>query len=116
MERLLNAMTILSIVLMLVILYSVRRSHIRVEYSVSWLAAAFILLVLSRSPEAFTWIAAQLGLTYPPLALMMLVFCVFLVVIYRFSVVISDLKDANIAMAQRLAIVEFHLQNRNEEQ
>ena len=47
---------------------------------------------------------------------MMLVFCVFLVVIYRFSVVISDLKDGNIAMAQRLAIVEFQLQNRNEEQ
>jgi hypothetical protein len=40
---------------------------------------------------------------------------VFLVVIYRFSVVISDLKDSNIAMAQRLAIVEFHLHNRNEE-
>ena len=29
---------------------------------------------------------------------------------------ISDLKDANIAMAQRLAIVEFQLQNRNEKQ
>jgi len=116
MERLLNAMTILSIVLMLVILYSVRRSHIRVEYSVSWLAAAFLLLVLSRSPGALNWIAAQLGLTYPPVALMMLVFCVFVVVIYRFSVVISDLKDANIAMTQRLAIVEFQLQNRNEEQ
>jgi hypothetical protein len=72
-------------------------------------------LVLSRAPGALNWIAAQLGLTYPPLALMMLVFCVFLVVIYRFSVVISDLKDSNIAMAQRLAIVEFHLQNRNEE-
>jgi hypothetical protein len=116
MERLLNAMTILRIVLMLVILYSVRRSHIRVEYSVSWLAAAFLLLVLSRSPGAFNWIAEQLGLTYPPVALMMLVFCVFLVVIYRFSVVISDLKDANIAMTQRLAILEFQLQNRNEEQ
>jgi hypothetical protein len=116
MERLLDAMTILSIVLMLMILYSVRRSHIRVEYSVSWLAAAVILLVLSRSPGALNWIAVQLGLTYPPLALMILVFCVFLVVIYRFSVVISDLKDGNIAMAQRLAIVEFQLQNRNEEQ
>jgi hypothetical protein len=116
MARLLDAMTILSIVLMFVILYSVRRSHIRVEYSVSWLAAAFILLVLSRSPSAFNWIAAQLGLADPPLALMMLVFCVFLVVIYRFSVVISDLKDANIAMAQRLAIVEFQLHNRNEDQ
>ncbi len=116
MERLLDAMTILSLVLMVVILFSVRRSHIRVEYSVSWLAAAFILLALSRSPWILNWIAEQLGLTYPPLALMILVFCVFVVVIYRFSVVISDLKDANIAMAQRLAIVEFQLQNRNEDQ
>ena len=116
MERLLNAMTVLSVVMLVLVLFSLRRSHIRVEYSVSWLAAAFLLLVLSRSPGAFDWIAAQLGLTYPPLALMMLVFCVFMVVIYRFSVVISDLKDANIAMAQRLAIVEFQLQNRNEEQ
>ena len=109
-------MTVLSLVLIVVILYSVRRSHIRVEYSVSWLAAAIILLVLSRSPGAFNWIAEELGLTYPPLALMILVFCVFLVVIYRFSVVISDLKDANIAITQRLAIVEFHLKNRNEKQ
>ncbi len=40
MERLLNVTTILSILLMAMVLFSVRRSHIRVEYSVSWLAAA----------------------------------------------------------------------------
>jgi hypothetical protein len=114
MERLLNAMTILSIVLMVVVLFSVRRSHIRVEYSVSWLGATVILLVLSRSPGVLNWIAAQLGLSDAPLALIILVFCVFLVVIYRLSVVISDLKDANIAMAQRLAILEFQMQSLHE--
>jgi hypothetical protein len=112
MERLLNVMTILSLVLMASVLFSVRRSHIRVEYSVSWLGASVVLLILSRSRGALGWIAAQLGLNDPPLALIILVICVFLVVIYRLSVVISDLKDANIAMAQRLAIVEFQLQNR----
>jgi hypothetical protein len=115
MERLLNAMTILSIVLMVVVLFSVRRSHIRVEYSVSWLGSAVILLVLSRSPATLNWIAVQLGLSDPPLALIILVFCIFLVVIYRLSVVISDLKDANIAMAQRLAILEFQIQSMHEE-
>ena len=114
MERLLTAMTVLSIVLMIVILFSVRRSHIRPEYSVSWLGASIILLVLSRSHSLLNWIADKLGLTYPPLALILLVFCVFLVVSYRFSVIISDLKDANIAMAQRLAILEFQLQSLNE--
>lgn len=116
MERLLNAMTVLSVVMLAVVLFSVRRSHIRVEYSVSWLAAAAILLILSRSSFVLQWIARQLGLADPPLALVILVVCVFVMVIYRLSVRISDLKDANIAMAQRLAIVEFQLQNRNEQQ
>ncbi len=115
MDRLLNAVTLLSLVLMALVLFSVRRSHIRVEYSVSWLAASVILLFLSRARSMLTWISGQLGLTYPPLALFLLVSCVFVVVIYRLSVVISDLKDANIAMAQRLAIVEFQLQSRHEE-
>jgi hypothetical protein len=115
MDRLLNAMTILSILLMVVVLFSVRRSHIRVEYSVSWLGAAAILLLLSRSHATLNWIAAQLGLKDPPLALIILVFCVFLVVIYRLSVIISDLKDANIAMAQRVAILEFQVQGLHEE-
>jgi hypothetical protein len=114
MDRLLNVMTILSIALMAAVLFSVRRSHIRVEYSVSWLGAGLILLLLSRSPAALYWIAEKLGLADPPLALLILVFCVFLVVIYRLSVVISDLKDANIAMAQRLAILEFEIQSLNE--
>jgi hypothetical protein len=109
-----NIMTILSVALFLAVLFSVRRSHIRVEYSVSWLGASAILLLLSRSHWLLNWIAGYLGLSYPPLALMMLVFCVFLVVFYRFSIVISDLKDANIALAQRLAILEFHLQNSHE--
>lgn len=116
MDRLLTVMMILSFVLMAVVLFSVRRSHIRVEYSVSWLGAALILLLLSQSPAPLYWIASELGLTDPPLALLILVFCIFIVVIYRLSVVISDLKDANIAMAQRLAILEFQLQNLNEKQ
>jgi hypothetical protein len=112
MQRLLNVTTVLSLLLMALVLFSVRRSHIRVEYSVSWLAAAVILFTLSRSSSALTWIANQLGLADPPLALLLLIFCVFVIVIYRLSVVISDLKDANIAMAQRIAIVEFQLQSR----
>ena len=111
MDRLLNVLTILSLILMVLVLFSVRRSHIRVEYSVSWLGAATVLLILSRSHVALDWIAKYLGLTDPPLALLMLVFFVFLVVFYRFSVIISELKDANIAMAQRLAILEYRHEN-----
>lgn len=116
MDRLLNVMTVLSVGLILLVLFSVRRAHIRVEYSVSWLGAALVLLVLSRARAMLSWIAGYLGLEYAPLALIILVFCVFLVVFYRFSVIISNLKDANIAMAQRLAILESRFEQGNEKQ
>ena len=116
MDRLLNVMTVLSIGLIALVLFSLRRAHIRVEYSVTWLGAAVVLLILSRSHALLSWIAAYLGLTYAPLALIIIVLCVFLVVFYRFSIIISNLKDANIAMAQRVAILEYHLQQSNEKQ
>lgn len=114
MDRLLTATTILSLALMLLVLFSVRRSHIRVEYSVSWIAASVALFVFSLSHSALNWMAGFLGLAYPPIVLVLLILGVFLVVFYRFSVIISQLKDANIAMAQRLAILEFQLQSRHE--
>ena len=109
MDRLLDVMALFSIALMAMVLFSVRRSHIRVEYSVSWLTAAATLLVLSRSSSLLEWLSHQMGITEPPLALMLIASWVFLVVFYRFSVRISDLKDANTDLAQRLAILEYRL-------
>ena len=111
MDRVLNLLTVLSGLLLLFVLVSVRRAHIRVEYSVSWLVAAAALLVLSRSRGLLEAAAHKLGLSDPPFALLLVIGCVFLVMFYRFSVIISKLRDDNIALAQRLAILEYHLQS-----
>jgi hypothetical protein len=110
MDRLLNALTVVSVLLLLLVLSSVRRAHIRVEYSVSWLLAAVALLILSRSRGLLEAASRKLGLSDPPLALLLVIGCVFLLMFYRFSVIISKLRDDNIALAQRLAILEYHLQ------
>jgi hypothetical protein len=115
-DRLLNVMTGLSLTLIVLVLRSVRRAHIRVEYSVSWLGAAVTLLVLSRSDWALERVARLLGIDDPPLALLLIVGCLFLIVFYRFSIVMSDLKDANISLAQRVAILEYHLRSSHENQ
>jgi len=106
---LLNFMTGLSLALIVLVLVSARRAHIRVEYSVSWLGAALTLLVLSRFRWLLEKLAGLLGIGDPPLALLLVVGCVFLLVLFRVSIVVSRLKDANIALAQRVAILEFHL-------
>lgn len=115
MDRLLHIFTVLSVGLILVILRSVRREHIRVEYSVSWLGAASLLLVLSLLPGSLSQLAGWFGLTQSSEALLFIVLFVFIAVFYRFSVVISALKDNNIALAQRVAILEFQLHRLHEE-
>jgi hypothetical protein len=114
MDRLLNFTTGMSVLLIVLVLASVRRAHIRVEYSVSWLVASVAIFILSRSRTLLESVAAALGITYPPLALLLLAGCVFVIIFYRFSVVISRLKDDNIALAQRVAILEYRLQERSE--
>ncbi len=109
MDRLLIFSAALSVFLILLVLASVRRSHIRVEYSVSWLAAAVALLVLSQSRGLLQWVAGLLGIANPPFALLLIGGCVFLLILYRYSVILSRLRDDNIALAQRVAILEHRL-------
>ena len=109
MDRLLTIIAGMSLLLIAVVLLNIRRSHIRVEYSVSWLGAAATMLLLSQWPWALHQIGQLIGLNNPPVALLLIIGALFLVVFFRFSVVISDLKDANIAITQKVAILEYQL-------
>ena len=40
---------------------------------------------------------------------MSITMCVFLLVLYRISMILSSLKDNNIALAQRVAILEYQI-------
>ena len=109
MEQLLNVTGGLSVLLLTLVLVSVRRAHIRVEYSFSWLIAAGALLVLSRNGSFLRAIARLLGIQDAPVALLLIAASIFLLMFFRFSMIISDLRDDNIALAQRLAILEYHV-------
>jgi hypothetical protein len=116
MDRLSNVLAIFSLSLMVFVLASLRRQHIRVEYSVSWIAAAAALLVMSGIPDLRNWLASFLGINDPGMAVLITIGVVFFAVFYRFTIMVSNLKDANIALTQRVAILEFHLRSRNEKQ
>lgn len=111
MDSLLNITTALSAVLLLMVLVSLRRAHIRVEYSVSWLLAAVSMLLLSRARPVLEFLTHRFGIPDTPLTLFLMAGSVFLIMFFRFSVIISHLRDDNIALAQRVAILEFHIRN-----
>lgn len=116
MEGLLLFLAGVALALIVIVLVSVRRAHIRVEYSVSWLAAAVALFALSRSHGLLNRLADALDMGSPPLALLTLVGCLFLLVLFRLSVILSHLKDSNIALVQRVAILEYRLKSLHEEE
>jgi len=113
MDHLLNVTTALSILLMVIVLVSVRRAHIRPEYSVTWLIASAVMLILSRMPSALEALRRLSGLPDTPLTLFLLGAGAFLIMVFRFSVILSHLRDDNIALAQRVAILEFQIKSGN---
>jgi len=114
MDRLFDVVAVFSLVLIVWVLSSVRRAHIRVEYSVSWLLAGAALLLLSRWRTLDDWIAASLGISDGFIALAMMAGAAFFIVLYRLSLRISGLKDSSITLAQQVAILEFRLEALNE--
>src|SRR6187401_2661420 len=115
MDRFLLVLTIFSVTIIVAVLVSVRRAHIRVEYSVSWLTAALLMLFVSLNRGFVQWMAESVGVEQPPIAVLLVLFGTFLVVIYRLSLRLSALKDASIALAQRVAILEYQLKSGHEE-
>jgi len=111
MDRLTIVMTAFSVGLIAVILVSVRRQHIRVESSVSWLLAAMVLLGLTSSHEAMARVSELFGVADPVSALLIMWGAVFIAVLYGLSIRLSKLKDSNIALAQQVAILEYRLQS-----
>ena len=114
MNSLFDVVAVLSLVLIVWVLSSVRRAHIRVEYSVSWLLAGAVLLVLARWRTLDDWMAAALGISDSFIALAMIAGAAFFIVLYRLSLRISGLKDSSITLAQQVAILEFRLEALNE--
>jgi hypothetical protein len=111
MDRLLNVMTVASLLLIGFVLAAVRREHIRVEYSVSWLLAGVALLILSSWRSLDQKLESALGVPDPALVLLTVSGAVFLMVLYRLSLRISGLKDSNVKLAQRVAILEYRLES-----
>jgi hypothetical protein len=115
MENIRIAAAIFSLLLIVQIVRAVRREHIRVEYSMAWFACALLLLGLSFSDRALEWIQALLGIEGFALVLLIVAGILFLFTFFRFSIVVSGLKDHNIVLAQKVGMLEWEIKRQAEE-
>ena len=97
------------------IIRSVRREHIRVEYSMAWFAATVGLLTLSLWDAGLEWLAGALGVADLSLVLMLLAGLAFLYTFFRFSVEVSTLKDHNIVVGQKVGLLDWEVRRQRED-
>ena len=109
MERVRVAAIIFALLLLVQIIRSVRREHIRVEYSMAWFGAAALLLALSLSGTALNWLTRVLGVDDSSFVLLVVAGILFLFTFFRFSVEVSELKDHNILLSQKVGLLEWEI-------
>jgi hypothetical protein len=98
-----------SAVMLAVVFELVRRRKLMERYSLLWLTAAAVLLVLAIFDDLLSEVSSSLGIATPSNALFLIAFVFVSLVLLHFSVTISRLTDESKMLAQQLALVEERL-------
>lgn len=99
-----------SVILMVFVIESIRRSSLNARYAILWLGAGGVLLVFSLYRPLLHWVAAFLGIAYPPSLLFGLAFLFALLIMLHYSLVISSHRDSIRRLAQAVALLERELE------
>ena len=83
----------------------IRRGWLKERYSLLWLFAGGVLLLLSASRDLLEYVSHMVGIYYPPSLLFLLAFLFLLLISLHFSVVISGLSEKNKKLAQEIALL-----------
>ena len=89
-------------------LVSLRREHIRAEYSVSWLVVGIVLTTLAALPKVLGRLAGVFGASEDAF-LLIAGGTLIATLVFEISRVVSRLRDENVMLAQRVAILEYRI-------
>src|SRR5207249_760321 len=95
-----------------VVIELIRRHKLQERYALLWIFTGVVMLVLAVWRGALYALAHATGVAYAPSALYMVAGLFVLVVLLHYSTVLSKLSDQNKTLAQRLALLEERLGDR----
>ena len=107
------AATVVSLLLLIGVLELIRSRRLRERYALLWLATGVVLVVLSAWRGGLNTIAGWFGVRgYPPAVLFAVGLLFVILVLLHYSTVISRLSDQSTILAQRIALLEAKLRER----
>lgn len=104
---------ILSIVVILYMIVSIRKNRLSVKESFGWIIFSIIMLILSIFPHSIDYLAPVFGVEYAPVLL--LTFCVVILFMMNFvsSKKIDELQKKVVDLTQELSIVKAKQNEKN---
>ena len=103
-----------TLALLLLVFELVRRKRLSERYAILWLLAATTLFVLAAWKGLLTTLSYDVGISYPPSALFAVAIGLIAMILLHFSLAVSRLSDQNKILAQRLALLQQRIEERDE--
>lgn len=107
--RLQTAAIVVTALMLLIVFELVRQRRLMEKYSLLWLFAATVLLLLSIFTGILGWFTNLIGISTPSNALFGVAIGFATLMLLHFSVTISKVTDQNKVLAQKLAATEERL-------
>lgn len=112
-----QAITILLTLLFnIYVIRALRREQIDYKYALVWLSAGIMMLIFAIFPALLSIIATTLGIGLPLNMLFFLAILFLLIISFRISITIADLKRRIYTLTQTTAILENKIANQKQEE
>ncbi len=97
---------IIGALLSITILYLVRKGKMHGPYATWWLLVAVSAIVLAIFPSIVDWVAAQVGITYPPTLILVLAISMILVRMLTMDMALTRKERKIRRLTQKMAMLE----------
>lgn len=99
----------LNLAFFLVILGLIRKKKLREQYSLLWLGLSGLMMLVSIFPKGLDRIAGLLQVAYAPSLLYVLAILAIMSILLHVTLVVSELTERTITLAQTLSLYEEQL-------
>ena len=93
-------------VVIIYMLYSIRKNRLSVANSFVWILFCLILLFLSIFPKSLDWLADFIDVSYPPTLFLTIAVVILFTINFQYSKKIEELQKKVIDLGQELSIIK----------
>ncbi len=99
-------LTVMAVLVILYIIFSIRKNKLSSANSFIWIIFCIILLILSIWPASLDWLANLLGISYPPALFLSIAIVVLFIMNFIQSQKIENLQKKIIDLGQEVSILK----------